>query len=103
MIGSSHQENQREQKPPQNDHRSLPKASCLHILEIAIESVAMNFLLLLAESAYKQPRKLSLSAPARIDFLSFLNKPNAAFQYLLMAILLIWIYSCGHRLNKKAE
>jgi hypothetical protein len=72
-------------------------------LEIAIESVAMNFLLLLAESAYKQPRKLSLSAPARIDFLSFLNKPNAAFQYLLMAILLIWIYSCGHRLNKKAE
>jgi MarR family 2-MHQ and catechol resistance regulon transcriptional repressor len=36
----------------------------------------MYFLLLLVESAYEQPRKLSLSAPARIDFLSFLNKPN---------------------------
>jgi len=38
----------------------------------------MNFLLLLAESAYEQPRKLSLSAPAKIDFLSFLNQ-RAAF------------------------
>src|SRR5467141_1978145 len=40
-------------------------------LEIAIEFVAMYFLLLLFESAYEQPRKLSLSAPAKIDFLSF--------------------------------
>src|SRR6266436_2275222 len=40
-------------------------------LEIAIEFVAMYFLLLLVESAYQQPRKLSLSAPAKIDFLSF--------------------------------
>src|SRR5215470_16423780 len=32
MIGSSHQENQREQKPSQNDHCTLPKACCLHIL-----------------------------------------------------------------------
>src|SRR5882724_3587681 len=37
-------------------------------LEIAIEFVAMYFLLLLFESAYEQPRKLSLSAPAKIDF-----------------------------------
>src|SRR6266852_4040696 len=40
-------------------------------LEIAIEFVAMYFLLLLVESAYEQPRKLSLSAPAKIDFRSF--------------------------------
>src|SRR5580693_90089 len=40
-------------------------------LEIAIEFVAMYFLLLLVESAYEQPRKLSLSAPAKIDFLWF--------------------------------
>src|SRR5260370_40887097 len=40
-------------------------------LEIATEFVAMYFLLLLFESAYEQPRKLSLSAPAKIDFLSF--------------------------------
>src|SRR6266404_9608991 len=40
-------------------------------LEIAIEFVAMYFLLLLVESAYQQPRKPSLSAPAKIDFLSF--------------------------------
>src|SRR5260370_2006598 len=40
-------------------------------LEIAIEFVAMYFLLLLVESAYQQPRKLSLSVPAKIDFLSF--------------------------------
>src|SRR6266404_3069822 len=40
-------------------------------LEIAIEFVAMYFLLLLFESAYEQPRKLSLSAPAEIDFRSF--------------------------------
>src|SRR5229473_3494911 len=40
-------------------------------LEIAIEFVAMYFLLLLFESAYEEPRKLSLSAPAKIDFRSF--------------------------------
>src|SRR5260370_14230625 len=40
-------------------------------LEIATEFVAMYFLLLLFESAYEQPRKLSLSAPAKIDFRSF--------------------------------
>src|SRR5439155_26352725 len=34
-------------------------------LEIAIEFVAMYFLLLLVESAYVQPRKLSLSAPLK--------------------------------------
>src|SRR6266478_6256106 len=39
-------------------------------LEIAIEFVAMYFLLLLVESAYEQPCKLSLSAPAKIDFRS---------------------------------
>src|SRR6267378_7536002 len=38
-------------------------------LEIAIEFVAMCFLLLLVESAYERPRKLSSSAPAKIDFL----------------------------------
>src|SRR5882724_4151486 len=47
-------------------------------LEIAIEFVAMYFLLLLVESAYEQPRKLSLSAPAKIDFLSFLNQRAAS-------------------------
>ena len=31
VIGAGHQENQREEKPSQNDHRSLPKAYCLHI------------------------------------------------------------------------
>src|SRR5713226_2240757 len=40
-------------------------------LEIAIEFVAMYFLLLFFDSAYEQPRKLSLSAPAKIDFLLF--------------------------------
>src|SRR5216684_1130330 len=40
-------------------------------VEIAIEFVAMYFLLLLFESAYEQPRKQSLSAPAKIDFRSF--------------------------------
>src|SRR5260370_14264469 len=34
-------------------------------LEIAFEFVAMYFLLLVVESAYEQPRKLSLSAPAK--------------------------------------
>jgi hypothetical protein len=38
-------------------------------LEIAIEFVAMYFLLLLVESAYEQPCKLSPLAPAKIDFL----------------------------------
>src|SRR5712664_2821392 len=46
-------------------------------LELAIEFVAMYFLLLLVESAYEQPRKLSLSAPAKIDFLSFFNQRAA--------------------------
>src|SRR5260370_17649486 len=40
-------------------------------LEIAIEFVAMYFLLLFFESVYEQPCKLSLSAPAKIDFRSF--------------------------------
>src|SRR5216683_8297245 len=40
-------------------------------LEVAIEFVAMYFLLLLVQSAYVQPRKLSLSAPVKIDFRSF--------------------------------
>src|SRR5580704_7219903 len=49
-------------------------------LEIAIEFVAMYFLLLLVESVYEQPRKLSLLAPAKIDFLSFFNqRPECAF------------------------
>jgi len=37
----------------------------------------MYFLLLLVEPAYEQPRKLSLSAPAKIDFLSFFNQRAA--------------------------
>src|SRR5258707_2327302 len=40
-------------------------------LEIAIEFVAMYFLLLFVESAYEQPRKLSSFAVAKIDFLLF--------------------------------
>src|SRR6202011_6022328 len=31
VIGGSKQEDQREEKASQNDHRSLPKAYCLHI------------------------------------------------------------------------
>src|SRR6266403_1103788 len=50
-------------------------------LEIAIEFVAMHFLLLLVESAYEQPRKLSLSAPAKIDFLSFFNQRAAEWAF----------------------
>jgi hypothetical protein len=42
----------------------------------------MGFLLLLAESAYEQPRQLSLSAPAKIDFLSFLNQRAASLKYI---------------------
>src|SRR5258708_3019212 len=40
-------------------------------LEIAIEFVAMYFLLLFFQSAYEQPCKQSLSAPAKIDFRTF--------------------------------
>ena len=43
-------------------------------LEIAIEFVAMYFLLLLVESAYEQARKPRLSAPAKIDFFLFFNQ-----------------------------
>src|SRR5580700_4030250 len=57
-------------------------------LEIAIEFVAMYFLLLLVGSAYEQPRKLSLPAPSKSGFLSFLHRRTASPQYLLMSILL---------------
>jgi hypothetical protein len=41
----------------------------------------MHFLLLLVESAYEQPHKLSLSAPAKIDFLSFFNQRAAEWAF----------------------
>src|SRR5260370_18574517 len=50
-------------------------------LEIAIEFVAMYFLLLFFESAYEQPRNLTLSAPAKIDFLSFFNQRAAGWAF----------------------
>src|SRR6266481_5253263 len=70
MIGSSHQENQREQKPSQNDHCTLPKACCLRILGNC-DRIRCHELPPFGFSAYEQPRKLSLSAPAKIDFLLF--------------------------------
>jgi hypothetical protein len=41
----------------------------------------MNFLLLLVKFAYEQPRNLSLSAPAKIDFLSFFNQRAAEWAF----------------------
>src|SRR4029077_1612229 len=70
MIGSSHQEKQREQKPSQNDHCPLPKACCLRILGNC-DRIRCHELPPFCFSAYEQPRKLSLSAPAKIDFLLF--------------------------------
>ena len=63
-----------------NVHRSLPKAYCLTSLGMAIEFVAMYFLLLLYES-YERPRKLGSSAPGKIDFLSFFNQRAADWAF----------------------
>jgi hypothetical protein len=54
----------------------------------------MYFLLLLAESAYEQPLKLSLSAPAKIDSLSFLNQRAAEW-----ALFGAGKFTCAHAEN----
>jgi hypothetical protein len=61
--------------------QSGPKLIASKSLEIATEFVAMYFLLLLVESACEQPRKLSLSAPAKIDFLPFFNQRAADWAF----------------------
>jgi len=59
MIGTSHQENECEENRPKTITAPCQELIASTSLEIAIEFVVMYFLLLLAESAYEQPRKLS--------------------------------------------
>ena len=80
VIGSRHQENQGEQKPPKTTTAPCQKLIAPTSLEIAIESVAIYFLLLL-DPAYEPPRKLSLSAAAKIDFLALFNQRAAEWAF----------------------
>src|SRR5438876_12074744 len=66
-----------QKKRPKTTTAPCQKPVASTSLEIAIEFVAMYFLLLLVKSAYEQPHKLSLSAPAKIDFRLFLNQRAA--------------------------
>src|SRR6266404_411365 len=70
-LGAANRKISVKKKRPKTTTAPCQKLTASTSLEIAIEFVAMYFLLLLFESAYEQPRKLSLSAPAKIDFLSF--------------------------------
>src|SRR6266478_3424085 len=70
---------------PKTTNAPCQKLVASTFLEIAIEFVAMYFLLLLVESAYEQPRKLSLSPPDKIDCLSFLNQHTASRPSLIDA------------------
>jgi hypothetical protein len=66
---------------PKTTTAPCPKLITAKSLEIAIEFVAIYFLILFVESAYGQPRKLSLSAPAKIDFGSFFNQRAAEWAF----------------------
>src|SRR5882757_9209421 len=71
VIGGSHQENKREEKPSQNDHRSLPKACCLHIFGNCDRircHVLPPFVFLVRLRATVQTK---FACTAKIDFCSF--------------------------------
>src|SRR5216684_6458459 len=70
-LGAANRKISAKKKRPQTTTAPCQMLLASTSLEIAIEFVAMYFLLLLFESAYEQLRKLSLSAPAKIDFLLF--------------------------------
>src|SRR6266404_4685474 len=75
-LGAANRKISAKKKRPKTTTAPCQKLVASTSLEIAIEFVAMYFLLLLVESAYQQPRKLSLSAPAKIAFLSFTVLPS---------------------------
>jgi hypothetical protein len=81
IIGSSIRKISANKNRPQTTTAPCQELIAPTSLEIAIEFVAMYFLLFLVESAYEQPCNLCLSAPAKIDFLSFFNQraPERAF------------------------
>jgi len=69
MIGSSHQENQREQNRPKTTTAPRQKLVASAFLEIAIESVAMNSPLLFVSPPSKNRANLvRLHGPESISF-----------------------------------
>src|SRR6266446_3169756 len=70
-LGAATRKISAKKKRPKTTTAPCEKLVASTSLEIATEFVAMYFLLFLVESACEQPCKLSLSAPAKIDFLSF--------------------------------